>query len=278
MSDYINVNGRLLTRQQIDHLDGLRQNTTGGVRFTTGAPVSPEEWQQDIDQMAAHYDRTNRSMQSHRRLVNIGRIASVAPFAAAFAPGGAFSSILSGAPAGAASAPASSGTSFLSTATAPTFGVPGSFGIPASGAATSAAGTAATVAPKVVANVSRLGSIFNSPGMELGVNTGLSLFGMRAQNKANAQARADALAAQNRAIDLELQQIKEARENRDLDRTEARELADREYALTQRQVQLQEEAAQYMRDRDTRDDARLAPYRAVSEQAMRRLASIWGLG
>ena len=171
--------------------------------------------------------------------------------AALLGGGAALSSIL---------APAAAGTTGAAGAAsgASTFGVPASIGA-------------------TTAGVSGLGSILNSSGMNLGVNAGLALYGQRSQNKANDQARADMLAAQRQAIDLQLRQIDEARRNSDLDRAEMKVLNDRAHALQVEQLNLQKEEATYRRDRETREDTRLAPYRRISEQAAARLASIWGI-
>lgn len=152
-----------------------------------------------------------------------------------------------------------------------------SFGVPTAGGA----GTAATVAPQVArmapSTASRLGSVFNSSGMNLGVNAGLSIFGMRSQNRANEQARLDALRMQQQSIDLQLRQIEEMRRNSELDREEARRLNDRSHALELQRYELDREARAFERQIHEQREALLAPYRQISTQAMNRLSALWGL-
>ncbi len=208
---------------------------------------------------AEERDRAAReaaSMASHRRLVNIGRVASVAPFAAALAPGGALAGMYGGGAAAAA---------------------PGAVSLPAAateGVGFSAAGPATSHA---MGGMATLGKLFNSRGAELGVNAGLSLYGQHAQNKAADQARADALKGQQEAIALQRQQLEQEATNANLDREERKQLNDAINELKKRELDAAEEERSYLRTKDEQSEARLQPYRQISEQALRRLSSMWGL-
>lgn len=115
---------------------------------------------QSIDARLADLDRLERSRNSHNRLVNIGRVASVAPFALA---GGA--ALLGGG----AAAPAASGTSFWGGVTAPTFGA-------STAAGAGVAGSTAAGAGMTFGNLLKLG--------ELGTGIVTNLFGNRSNNRA----------------------------------------------------------------------------------------------
>lgn len=126
--------------------------------------------------------------------------------------------------------------------------------------------------------LSRLGSIFNSKGMELGVNAGLNLLGMRSQNKANDQARTDALNAQREALTLQRQQLEIEARNADLDREDARRLNEAVNELKRRELAITEEQRTFDRGLLEARETRLAPYRQVNQQALQRLSSLWNLG
>lgn len=212
---------------------------------------------------AQHLARVEANRRSFGRKLNLFRAIGIGvPLAAAAAP---LASIVGGG--GGSTAAASSAGWSMPGVTAPTFAAP-----------SIAAPAAATVARATPSALARLGSIFNSGGMELGVNAGLSLFGLRSQNKANNQARADAIRTQQQQIDLQLREIAERQRNADLDRDEAKRLNDQAHALQVRQLALSEGEAAERRSREARDDERLAPYRRISESAARQLASIWGVG
>lgn len=209
--------------------------------------------------------RERASMAGHRRLVNFGRLASLAPAAFAFAPGGVLAAGGGGGEAMAANA-AGGGWS-MPGVSAPVFGT--------SGAATSAPGVMATAKIGLGA---RLGSIFNSSGMNLGVNSGLALLGMRSQNKAADQARADALAGQREALAVERQRLEMEARNADLDREDAKALNAAINELKKRELDAAEEERSYTRTRADQQDARLEPYRQRGRQALDRLSAMWSLG
>lgn len=205
------------------------------------------------DDERRHLEATQRDRAGFRRLYNGFRAASIAiPAAAAVAP--AMAGFYSGG-GGAASLPAAATEGMLpmSTAAGP------------AGAATSA-GRLAT-----------MGKLFNSPGFELATNAGLSLVGMHAQNKANAQARADALAGQREALALERQRLELETNNANLDREEARRLNDAINELRKRELDAAEEERAFSRGLVEAREARLTPYRDASAAALNRLRSMWGL-
>lgn len=193
--------------------------------------------------------------------------AATVPFA--FAGGSALSSLFSGAGGGASSAAASAAPEGWSMpgVSAPVFGS-------ASGAATSPV----TMSTAKLGLGSRLGSIFSSKGMDLGVNAGLSLLGMHSSNKAADQARADTLAANREAIALQRQQLEEQTRNATLDRADAKAANDAINELKKRELDAAEEERAYNRARLDREDAQLAPYRQRGQQALDRLAAMWSLG
>lgn len=197
---------------------------------------------------------------------------------AALFGGGALASMWTGA--GAAGAGGASAAGLGPQAVGAAYPGAGLFGAPAAAAAPAAvAGPgSAAVAPAAASMGSRIGAMFNSPAMNLGVNAGLSLFGMRSQNKAAAQARLDMLQAQQQAIDLQLKQIEIAQRNADLDRAEARELADRAHKLEVQRFELDREARAFERQIYEQREARLAPFRQRGQQALDRLSAMWSLG
>jgi hypothetical protein len=113
--------------------------------------------------------------------------------------------------------------------------------------------------------------------MDLGVNTGLSLFGMHSQKKAADQARSDTLAANREAIALQRQQLEETTRNANLDRADAKAANDAINELKKRELDAAEEERAYNRSLVEQREARLAPYRQRGQQALDRLASMWSL-
>lgn len=164
---------------------------------------------------------------------------------------------------------------------------PALFGVGGAGGASATASTVPAAAGPATATAGRLatlGKIFSSPGMELGVNSALSLFGQHRANKAADQARADQLAAQREALALERQRLEMEARNADLDREDARKLNDAINELKKRELDAAEEErayrrgeSEYLRSKDEAREARLTPYRNVSEAALSRLASMWGI-
>ncbi len=230
----------------------------------SGRSVAPWSW----DDVARDEDRrlteNLASRSSHNRLVNIGRIASIAPLGAMFAPGGL-------APFGGGAGTAASGAGWtMPGVTAPMFGAAASSAVPAAVGGGVTAGRAGTMAT--------LGRIFSSPGMELGVNAGLNLLGTRSANKAAEQARQDQLTQYREALALQRQQLETEARNADLDREDARALNAAINELKKRELDAAEEERAFSRGLIEARETRLAPYRGVSESALRRLSSMWGLG
>ena len=170
-----------------------------------------------------------------------------------------------------------------SSAAAPSWSMPGvsapSFGAPAASTASSALGA---TAPKVAATsgiMSRLGNIFSSAGFETAANTGLALLGMRQQNKAGDQARADALANQAKMIELEQQRLAQELQNATLDREDARALNAAIQELEKKKFALQQESMQFERGIIEKNQGVKDRYNAnISEPAAARMRSILGLG
>lgn len=208
----------------------------------TGGPVTPRAREDVALSEAQRFDTNNRSMASHNRLVNVGRLASIAPFGVA---------------AGAALA--------------------GGSGV---AAAAPAVGTGATSAPTAGATtgiMSRMGSILGSKALEGGVNAGLTLYGQKSQNKANDQARKDVLAAQAKEIELEEKRLALEASNANLDREDARALNAAIQALEAKKFALQQEQTAFERSVYERGEANMAPYRDVQGKALQRMSSILGL-
>lgn len=146
--------------------------------------------------------------------------------------------------------------------------------IPSVGAA--AAKAAGATAPAATAG--RLSSILGSRALETGINAGLSLFGMRSQNKGNEQARKDTLMANAKALELEERRLADAARNADLDREDARALNAAMQALEQKKFMLQQEQLNFERGIYEEDRGIRNAYRtSIQEPAARRMASILGL-
>jgi hypothetical protein len=207
---------------------------------------------------ASRLEQGNRSRAGHNRLVRVGQVASAVPLGFALAPGGALSGMYTG---GTAAAGAPAAASLPAEATA--------------GIGFSAA-PAATVAP-AAGRFATLGKIFNSPGAELGINAGLSLYGQSQANRAARDARADALAANREALALQRQQIEAEIENSRLDRADAKAANDALNELRRRELDAAEEERAYNRSKDEAYETRMQPYRDVSAAAMRKLQGMWGL-
>lgn len=143
--------------------------------------------------------------------------------------------------------------------------------VPAAFSATSGGGTTAP-------SVSRLGSVMNSNGANLGVNAALAVYGQKSANKANDQARRDLLNSQREALALQRQQLETEARNADLDREDARALNTAINELKKRELDAAEEARAFERSLVEQRETRLAPYRKISEQALNRLSAMWSLG
>jgi hypothetical protein len=209
-------------------------------------------------------ERLARSQARWKTADKFAYAGAAVPFAFAAAP--ALSSMFSAGGAGGGASAAAPGGWSMPGVSAPVFGG-------GSGAATSPA----VMSTAKVGLGSRLGSMFSSKGMDLGVNAGLSLFGMHSQKKAADQARADTLAANREAIALQRQQLEETTRNANLDRADAKAANDAINELKKRELDAAEEERAYNRSLVEQREARLAPYRQRGQQALDRLASMWSL-
>lgn len=217
----------------------------------------------DAEQQAALAARAQQHRNSRNSFIKAavygtaGTLAGGYGLSALAAPGGSLGGLYSGSTAAAA---------------------PGAVSLPAAatgGVGFSAAGPATAAAKS--GGLATLGKLFNSRGAELGVNAALSLYGQHAQNKAADQARADALKGQQEAIALQRQQLELEATNANLDREERKALNDAINELKKRELDAAEEQRAYDRNKDEQEQTRLQPYRQISEQALRRLSSMWGL-
>lgn len=102
--------------------------------------------------------------------------------------------------------------------------------------------------------------------IELGVGTGSTFMGNRSQGRANDRASRYQAEADQRAYELEVARDAEARR-----RWEA------EQEQRAREVAAQEEERQYRRRLEEEREARQAPYRQASQQALTRLGDLIGL-
>ncbi len=237
---------------------------------------------------AAREAATAKEQAKGRRLVNLGKLATIAIPTAGMA--------LSAAGAGA-------GASGLSSIWAPPAASAGSAaGYSSPGiyegvfGATAAPGAGATSA--ALPGVAKSGlwggvqKFFGGKGGDLAVNSALSLYGMNRQKSASDQARADVLNAQREQLELEKAKLAEATRNADLDREDARKLNEAMNALKQRELDLTDEENKFNRDITSRNtainestaamasrrEANRAPFLQLSKDAAAKLASIWGLG
>ena len=230
-----------------------------------GAIMWSPELQAEIDAVEnRRQTETSRRVANQRRMENIFKAASIAIPTVGMG--------LSAAGAGAAAAPSSFGIGAANTGTWTST-------LPALGA----------TAPKVGATsgvMGRLGKLFSSAGFETVANTGLSLLGMRQQNKASDQARQDTLAYQTKQIELEQQRLAQELQNATLDREDARalnaaiqELEKKKFALAQESAQFDRENALFNRGIIEREQGVKDRYRStIQEPAAARLRSILGLG
>lgn len=153
------------------------------------------------------------------------------------------------------------------------FGAGGAASLPA--AATEGIGFSA--AP-VTGGGMTLGSIFGSRGFEAAVNAGTSLFGARAQNKANRYATDANSALMARQIAMEEARIKAQQDADAADRLDAQRRWDAEQAFQAKQFAATEEERAYNRKLLDDREARRAVYRPYSERAMRSLGALLGIG
>lgn len=168
------------------------------------------------------------------------------------------------------------------------FGGPAAYSALTRGASAAASGAAAgaTRAAASGGMLSKISTVANSPGMNLGVNAALSLLGMRSQTKANDRARQELQSSQAAELALARHQLETEARNADLDRADARALNDAINELKRRELAAQEEERAYLRARDideraytrgreTARDQRLEPYRQISRHAADRLMGLW---
>lgn len=185
-----------LTPEQQRYVQEIAGRTSVPSRTSVTEPLRAVNWDEQASAEAARLEKLNRSRASHQRLVRLGQIATVAPFAAA---GGAALA------AGSASVPGAVGAS-----TAPLGG----------GTVTAAGG--ASMASRIP--WLRLG--------EIGAGTVTNLIGMRAQNRANDRAFGAEQAAIERAERLQAQQMEEDKRRWEAEQEQAR--LDREAANEER--------------------------------------------
>lgn len=259
--------GLNLTPRQQTQLSQLQSVRVVPSRPSVDSPwYTQDDWNANVRERAQNWSNINDSLASHNRLVNFGRLASMAPLAFAVAPGGVLAA--GGGGASSAAAPAVSHG----------YSSPGIFSGVFGGSATAPVVNSAAPPVARVGLGSRLGAMFNSAGMKLGVNSALSLVGMRSQNKANDQARADTLAANREALALQRQQIEAELRNADLDRADAKAANDAMNELKRRELAAADEERQFQRSLLEQREARLAPIRQRGQQALDRLAAMWSLG
>lgn len=261
-----------LTPQQQARINAMWEMAPSIVptRFSVNDPWRGRaEYEEGIRRTMADWERDNASKKGHNRLVNIGRVASAVPFA--MGAGSALAGLYGG---GAAAPAAASGAGWsMPGVSAPVFGG-------AAGAATGGAGGAgmAATAGAGAGKLATLGKLFSSPGLELGVNAGLTLLGNRSANKAADQARADQMAQYRESIALQRQQLEMEARNADLDREDARALNAAINELKKRELDAAEEERAFNRSLIEQRETRMAPYRRSSEAALQRLNQMWGLG
>ena len=142
-------------------------------------------------------------------------------------------------------------------------------------------GVSKAVAPSAM---SRIGDIFNSKGMNLGVNTALALKQNSSQSNATDQARKDLLEGNAASLALQRERLEREMANAALTREDAlaatkalNELKRRELDAAEEVRKFDREQAQYVRSKDEALEARRAPYRQAGSAALARLNSIWGI-
>lgn len=150
--------------------------------------------------------------------------------------------------------------SFLGGSSAAASG--GSTAIPAGFSYAPAAGGAMTA----VGQGMSLGKFLNSDLLGLGVNSVMSILGNRANSRAQQEALAAQTAANNQAHALQLQSL-----------ADARAANDAQNEMRRRELAASEEDRAFNRRLIEEREARLAPYRAMSERARMSLASFLGL-
>lgn len=241
-----NLSSLKLTDAQRSRLNAMMGQTIVPSRASVNDPWTGQaEYDQGVLNEAQGIDRTNRSMASHNKMVNVGRVASAIPLAFAAAP-----ALGMGGGAGATTLPSASMYS----------------GVSAGGGAGATGGIMA-----------RLGSIFGSKGFETVANGALALTGMKSQNKANAQARMDTLANQAKQIELAQAQLTAQTQAANLDRADAKALNDAMQKLEAQKIAIQQEQAQFERGIVEKDQAVKDNYRStIQGPAAARLRSILG--
>lgn len=144
------------------------------------------------------------------------------------------------------------------------------------GGASSGAGAGVAAGATSGGKLATLGRLFSSPGFDLGVNSGLTLLGMRSQGQAADRAREDQLAQYREGLALERQRLEQEARNADLDRADAKALNEAINELRRRELDATEEERSYRRGLEESREARLQPYRDLSLQALRQLFPLLG--
>lgn len=229
----------MLTPSQQADIDRKRGTFIVPSRTSINAPwFTQSDWNSSVDRDVNHYEKLNASKASHNRLVNIGKIASIA------IPTAGVGLSLAG-PGAVASVPGAVGSS-----SAP-LGV----------------GTVAGGAAKGMT----LGNLWNFAN--LGVGAVSSLFGQRSQNRALNQQTALAEREMSMRLAADAEARAEAKRQFDAQQANvARQMAaddeERAYSRSERD---------YARRLSDEREARMAPYRAQAERARMRLAQFLGL-
>lgn len=140
------------------------------------------------------------------------------------------------------------------------------------------AGGASLIAPAATRGaLARMSSVFSHPGFETAANTGLAIGGMVSQNRANSEARRDALAREERMLALERDRLAAEMRNADLDREDARALHAAMQENENRRFALEQERLRFEREIFEQDRAYREPFRRTADLARQRLSAILGL-
>lgn len=251
-----------LTPQQQAEITRLRGVNVNPAYQSAGSMFRTQgDWDGYIAQRLRDFEKSNASRASHDRLVNFGRIASVAPFALAFAPGGALAAGGSGA------APAAVSHGYTSP------GIYGgvSFGAPAAGSAAGNAGAGAGMASWAS----------KVPWMQVGAKGVDTLFGIYANNQ-QSKATREALMAQQRASEQAMAFDREMENQRHADflaqQAALQKQWEAEQAFDKSKWDATEEDRLYRRRLDEEKEARRAPFRAAGAAALARIPEIIAAG
>lgn len=225
-----------LTPDQQSRVDAIRKRPVAASGFS-------DQNDQDAWNAAIRYDQNNRSKAGHNRLVRVGQIASVAPFALAGGAALAGGGMASGAAGGAATT---------------------------AGAAASGGAVPAAVGRFTLPSILKMA--------EIGIPAITGVLGMRSQNRAldrQAQLEQQALAEQ-----MTFAREQEAIRRQEAERmfAEDRRRWESEERNRSRELAATEEERAYQRRLMDERESRRAPYRQASQDALFRLRDILGMG